>query len=253
MDVAHGLAYLHQCNLVHGNLTGVGLSLPVPRLGGLTTPQDNILVDGSGVACISEYGLEIVLRGKPSPKSIRTDIRWMASELLGTMNERIQSDGKVADIYSFTMIVFEVRPPIFTRKFEPHLTLRPQVLSGTTPFPNESDEEIVDELATGSRPERPSNDPSQRLVDELWEQIVTSWNQEPNGRPTVFKILRTLRVLDEPQHQSIVSKEDFSDEMGVRDWEFVKDDPEESTFWDNCEDLRSETWLVYSAPIARGT
>ena len=125
LDVAHGLTYLHQRNLVHGNLTGVSINLLVPRSGRLTIPQDNILVDGNGVACISECGLEIFLRDEPSYKSVQTNVRWMAPEVLGAMGRRIQFDGKAADIYAFTMIVFEVGIPIFTRKFEPHLKPHP--------------------------------------------------------------------------------------------------------------------------------
>ena len=69
-------------------------------------------MDADGVASISEYGLEGVLRDEPFPKSIPTNVRWMAPEVLPTENKdkRVTSvaDGKRADVYSFAMVMFEV-------------------------------------------------------------------------------------------------------------------------------------------------
>jgi len=78
----------------------------------LTTSQGNILVDSDGVARISEYGLEGVLRDGPFSKSIPTSVRWMAPELLSAENKNKRAtsvgDGKRADVYSFSMVMFEV-------------------------------------------------------------------------------------------------------------------------------------------------
>lgn len=80
---------------------------------GLTTSQHNILVDSNEVACISEYGLEIVLRDEAPSKAIPANFRWMAPEVLNTKSRRIPSgdDGKAADIYSLAMVMFEVGTP----------------------------------------------------------------------------------------------------------------------------------------------
>lgn len=76
------------------------------------TPQHNVLVNGDGVACISEYGLEGILRNELSSKTIPTNARSMAPEVLSTENKNKQAtsvdDGKRADIYSFAMVMFEV-------------------------------------------------------------------------------------------------------------------------------------------------
>ena len=69
-------------------------------------------MDNNGVACISEYGLEVILRiGAPSG-SIPTNVRWMAPEVLSAEGKRVPSgdDGKAVDVYSFAMIMFEVSP-----------------------------------------------------------------------------------------------------------------------------------------------
>ncbi|KAF9641932.1 kinase-like protein [Thelephora ganbajun] len=112
LGVARGLTYLHQYNMVHGNLTG-----------------RNILVDSDGAACISEYGLELVLHDEVSSESIPINVRWTAPEILSTENadKRVAfvDGGKLVDVYSFSMVMFEV-------------------LTGAIPFANESDEEIVE-------------------------------------------------------------------------------------------------------------
>ena len=137
LDIAHGLTYLHQYNLVHGNLTVVSLNLHVPRSGGLTTSQHNILVDGDGVACISGYGLEIVLHDEAPSKSLPINIRWMAPEVLDAEGGRIPSgdDEKAADIYSFAMVMFEVSISVFMRKFWAASHLSPPGLVGHHPVP----------------------------------------------------------------------------------------------------------------------
>ena len=78
---------------------------------GLTVSQYNILVDDDGVACISEYGLEIALHEKAPSRSIPVNVRWMAPEILGTKGRRVPPGdvGKAADVYSLAMVMFEVR------------------------------------------------------------------------------------------------------------------------------------------------
>ena len=72
-------------------------------------------MDGGGYARISDYGLEVVLRGGVSSKSTPTNVRWTAPEVLGTDGGRVPSGdaGKAVDVYSFGMVMFEVRLPHF--------------------------------------------------------------------------------------------------------------------------------------------
>ena len=70
-------------------------------------------MDGNGVACISEYGLEIALRDEASSKRVSTNFRWMAPELFDVKPRRVPSrdSGKAADVYSLGMVMFEVCLP----------------------------------------------------------------------------------------------------------------------------------------------
>ena len=100
-------------------------------------------------------------------------------------------------------------------------------MTGTIPFPNESDEEIVEKVAAGIRPWQPSDDLSYGISYELWGLIVACWYQEPNERPTA---LETLRGLDEAQRrESAGSVENSQVETMIREWGLSEDDPEEST------------------------
>jgi len=196
------------------------------------TSQHNILVDNGGVACISEYGLEIVLRDEASPKSIPSNARWTAPEVLSTRDRRVPSrdDGKAADVYSFAMVMFEVRLPTFPYpSVYRNVSSLAQILTGTAPFQCDSDEEITDKVSAGLRPERPSNNHLQGMLDKVWEQITGCWNQKPDERPVALKV---LRALGEGKHRELaVSAEDSDDGMIMREWDWVEGEPQESTFF----------------------
>jgi len=149
----------------------------------------------------------------------------MAPEILVRKGGRVPSgnEGKAADIYSFGMVMFEVCLPRVHRAYISTPYHSPQVLTGTAPFPDESDEEVVEMVTTGLRPERPSGDPSQELADELWEQIVTCWNAEPSERATALKVLRALGEAKERE-------EDSDEGTLVRERESMTDSPKPSAF-----------------------
>ena len=104
-------------------------------------------------------------------------------------------------------------------------------MTGTTLFPNECDGEIANKITKGFRPEWPSNNPSQKLVDALREHVEACWNQEPDERPTALEVLQTLLTLGEVrQPELVVSVENPEDDEAMREWEQVGSTPELSTF-----------------------
>ena len=110
LDVAEGVNYLHTCHMFHGDLKGV--SLLFPRKGqpkrSLTFSKPNILIDGSGHARVSDFGLASIAYGAYSTgvKSNKGHtVRWSAPEVLfGAVPA-----SKQADMFSFGMVVVEVR------------------------------------------------------------------------------------------------------------------------------------------------
>jgi serine/threonine protein kinase len=107
-DITKGLCYLHSCNVVHGCLKGVLGSSSFSFATILTPGQPDILVDATGHARITDFGLATIIRnldsagGASDPRGYTP--RWAAPEVLngGTC-------GKEGDIFSFAMVMVEVR------------------------------------------------------------------------------------------------------------------------------------------------
>ena len=108
LDVANGLCYLHSHNVTHGDLKGVCGSSKSCFTIILTPAQPNILVDNSGNALIADFGLATVTQNLDSVQGTTSHRghtpRWAAPEVL---NEGTHS--KEADIFSFAMVMIEVR------------------------------------------------------------------------------------------------------------------------------------------------
>jgi len=102
----------------------------------------------------------------------------------------------------------------------------PQVFSGITAFPRESDEEVIESVTLGMRPEWPPGVPSQWYGDTIWDQVEACWSHEPEDRPTALVVLQALQKLSEEQPQvSQESREASRDDA----WDYVEDAPEPST------------------------
>ena len=105
--VAEGLSYLHQCNVIHGDLKGV--SDHVSRwLTVLTPRKSNILVDAAGHARVADFGLATVTQDLDSIRNASDDrgggVRWIAPEILSDRG----THSKEADVFSFAMVTIEV-------------------------------------------------------------------------------------------------------------------------------------------------
>ena len=103
-DVAGGLYYLHFCSMIHGDLNGV-CDCSIPRSTSvLISGQSNILVDATGHARITDFGLAAV--NSTGTGSVKHDnrIRWIAPEII----DGREAHSKEADIFSFAGVAIEV-------------------------------------------------------------------------------------------------------------------------------------------------
>ena len=103
VDVAKGLDYLHSHGLIHGDLKGVsayGYPLIAPLI---SAPQPNILVDVSGHACITDFGLVRDTLGIVCVAEGQS-ARWTAPEVLAETG----APSTEADVFSFGMVMVEV-------------------------------------------------------------------------------------------------------------------------------------------------
>ena len=100
-DVAEGLNYLHSCDMIHGDLNGVRGCSRSYFATEFTADQSNILVDATGHAQITDFGLAMVAQGPDST----LDARWIAPEILSDQG----TYSKEADVFSFAGVAIEVR------------------------------------------------------------------------------------------------------------------------------------------------
>ena len=110
-------------------------------------------------------------------------------------------------------------------------------MTGTTPFSDKSDEDISAEVIRGLRPEWPSDDSSQALIDALWSQVEVCWCYDPEERPTALMAFQYLqnfvRKRDQERHRDTQESPEHSDDQT---WDHLEDAQEFGSF----ESLGSE-------------
>ncbi|KAJ7718711.1 kinase-like domain-containing protein [Mycena metata] len=157
LDVAHGLQYLHEKNVVHGDLKAI-----------------NVLVTPSGRACICDFGLasivnEITLHLHSTPRAQRGTARYYAPELF-------QGNGKpslASDVYAFASVCTEI-------------------LSGQVPFhESRNDVVVMFKIVHGEHPTRPPSCSGTTQLDTLWELLQDCWSGV-DLRPTAAQIVEHL-------------------------------------------------------------
>ncbi|KAF8834851.1 kinase-like protein [Paxillus ammoniavirescens] len=160
-DVATGLRYLHSFPVVHGDLT-----------------SGNVLIDGDGKACLSDFGLCAVLGGLNGSSSFALTtcrpgaIEWAAPELVLTPDS--VQPGPASDIFSFGCIML-------------------QILSGQPPWGKTNRNTIILSLNKGDRAPRPAH---RAIRDRDWDFIRRCWSSA-DVRPSIEDVMDYISpVLD---------------------------------------------------------
>jgi len=108
-NVAEGLNYLHYCNVIHGDLKGVRDCPSFRFVTALIPSQSNILVDGTGRAQITDFGLATFTQNLDSTRNALSEhgdsARWIAPEIFDNRG----TSSKEGDVFSFAMVTIEVR------------------------------------------------------------------------------------------------------------------------------------------------
>jgi len=154
-------------------------------------------VDDSGHARIADFGLATVAQTMDSIRSTShhdCSSRWTAPEILngGPHN-------KQTDIFSFAMIMIEVRHGRYTacRGLAHCHFVSIQIFTGTIPFNNYVTIAAMLAVAKGERPPRPVHP---TFTDTLWTLTQRCWDHTPHLRPEISEALEVLLIPSVPLH-----------------------------------------------------
>ncbi|KAG6909005.1 hypothetical protein DXG01_002391 [Tephrocybe rancida] len=171
-DAAAGVEYLHTNGVVHGDLKAL-----------------NILVDGSGRACLSDFGLSGVADNeirKWSTQSSATSkggtARWQAPELHDPDIEYIHNT-KESDIFAWASTLYEASIPNLLRGIP-------------IDFDAFKETKVTLMILRGDLPSRPAAEDKawtrRGLTDRLWDLLTECWRTQPSERPDISVIKSRL-------------------------------------------------------------
>ncbi|KXN81246.1 hypothetical protein AN958_05587 [Leucoagaricus sp. SymC.cos] len=199
-DVADGLCYLHQLNIVHGQLSPVralSVSLPFPAERG-RNKQNAIIISNDGRALITDLDATCQEQG-----SNLSTIRYAAPELFLHDDSR---PTKATDSWAFACLAHEV-------------------LSGKVPFSQFAKDIIVP--AAIEREEKPAR-PGQEgrggdpIRDTVWNLLLRCWEYEAEERPKLQEILLHMHVEDNRPKQKLKIRLDPLETSGTIDLKAAK-------------------------------
>ncbi|KAG6818612.1 hypothetical protein H0H93_003476 [Arthromyces matolae] len=168
-DVAHGLKFLHNNNVIHGDLKG-----------------PNILVDDTGTACVADFGLSSIsdpnipaLTSYSSVASKGGSVRWQAPELINPESEDDihNTIETLTDPASTDMQIFVAKLPFY--QYPRDHTVSFKVMSGERPVQPEKGSPTWGDWG---------------LTNDIWSMMQKCWSAEVKKRPTVDNIIERLRA-----------------------------------------------------------
>ncbi|CAE6455882.1 unnamed protein product [Rhizoctonia solani] len=161
VQIASGLAYVHNCNMVHGDIKAL-----------------NVLVSSDGVAKLTDFGLstmfELSIASSAATTSQAGSVRWMAPELL--LEESPKS--KPSDVYALGMTILET-------------------FTGSLPYQECRRDFIVRRLVEkGILPTRPTAQfKDSGRGNQIWSVLVSCWDKEPSSRPLARQVVERVSGL----------------------------------------------------------
>jgi len=160
-EVTSGLIYMHEQEIVHGDLKGA-----------------NILIDNNGHARLADFSLLTIVLDQSTIMSTYTaggTFRWMGPELLDPESFGLGGvrPTKASDCYALGMVIYEV-------------------LSGQEPFGHLGNHVLIRRILDGERPGRPQGEEGILFTDSIWGVLELCWRSQPHDRISVTGVLSCL-------------------------------------------------------------
>ncbi|KIJ38918.1 hypothetical protein M422DRAFT_231000 [Sphaerobolus stellatus SS14] len=172
LNIGLGLDYLHRQS--------------PPVLVGLFTPL-GISISEKGKPCITDYGiLSLVLQLGADDIFMDTpyNFRYLAPELISSAQSELT---RPSDVYSFALLCLEI-------------------LSGSPPYHDISDEQLISHVRIGVPPDRATSDLAGRwLSDDVWDLLLSCWSFDPTSRPEMASVVNTLRLIQRSRTDTTIS------------------------------------------------
>lgn len=176
LGVAYGLQYLHEHDVIHGDLK-----------------PHNIIMDDTDVACLCDFGRSKIIGHKGYTTALQAGTaKYMAPELMavepptgdtGENDPLVTTDlalipnlTKESDVYGFSMLSLEIitgRPPFYY--------LRTDYMFHTR-------------VIEGERPQK-SRYASAVLTEAVWTLLEDCWVQQPSSRPGMGRVVERLEQI----------------------------------------------------------
>ena len=132
--------------------------------------QANVIIC-NGRACLADYGMASLVTDSTFSMKPAMGIEgvewWKAPEVL----EDQILEGVSADVFAFAMLVVEV-------------------LTGQVPFAEIPQHKVLLDILDGRRPSKPAE-----VEERMWDLIQSCWNQDPDSRPKIGKVVEKLKEL----------------------------------------------------------
>ncbi|KAG9044109.1 hypothetical protein FS837_008772 [Tulasnella sp. UAMH 9824] len=226
IEIAEGLAYLHQCGIIHGDLKG-----------------NNVLVSNDEHILLCDFGLakHVTSRTSTSLRGVGS-IPWQSPELLRDASRRTFQ----GDVYAFGITIYEV-------------------LSGKEPYLDHSGigSIIAGVLLSAERPPKePLSGPDGTSYLQLWQEASKCWDEDPALRPPIIGVLARL---DHERAQEWITAQqialetsldpsvDVEPNNGLATAAKVLDNTTETLRWARSITSRLATFMNSKQPILRMT
>lgn len=190
IEIAEGLAYLHQCGIIHGDLKG-----------------NNVLICRGEHVQLCDFGLakHVTSRTSTSLRGVGS-IPWQSPELLQDACKRTFQ----SDVYAFGITIYEVHvgfqyPNIHFSRRLTHA--HGQVLSGAEPYSHHTGIAtiITAVLFDGERPPKePLAAPDGSSYMHFWDEAGKCWAEDSSARPRIIDVLNRL---DRPRAEALVTSQ----------------------------------------------
>ncbi|QRV95913.1 Ephrin type-A receptor 4 [Ceratobasidium sp. AG-Ba] len=181
-QVAAGLSYLHQNNIVHGDLKAC-----------------NVLVSEDGTPLLSDFGnatfLEYTLNFTNTSTKTAISVRWAAPEILeGKAMFSVQGD-----VYALGMTILEI-------------------ISGNVPWFGKGEPAVaLSVFVKKEHPERPLGRVPKdcQYSNALWSLLEACWSYEPSTRPSAIEAERWIQDMESRTATGTTAKPSNAEAMPI--------------------------------------